>query len=675
MSTPVPLSPSISLPDLLGKFSLPPCADIILRSSDSHDFLVQKLYVVDSSPVLGKQITAATCHSIGPDSEGEPHPTSYLPKITTTPKPSCEATSVDGETKDTLLQVPIVPVAEDHTIISSLLTFVFPVSSVLPPTIEQILELLSVAEKYRMTNALTQIRDCASRRDPPFICPENALHVYCLALNYGLIKETLEAAEITLKSPMTVESLEDKLDTIPGMTLYKLWKYRQRVLVNLTVSLIDSDEFFSSKVYRILCDAALACVELSDYDNARGIPLWLDDYIDSVTEDLGCLDLTTFHLTLSSHVSPTGSRCEHCTFIPQKTIREFWTALTAVVREGIRNAEVELSVSEEEIRSQSSIFATTEALPLPEGLNLPGADVILRSSDLISFHVHKSILAISSPFFTDLFSLPQPPDGEVIGGLPVVQVSEDAELLYSLFTVLYPIPSEIPDSYEKALALLSASQKYNMTTVQSTIRSEIGRQLPTTEAAFRAYAIAYSKQLIPEIETTARLTLDHPMTFEVIADALPLFEGSALSDLVRFRKRCRDNFVSFFDGFVDGSDNLSSIWFGCQKTKRPLSASQNDKAVLAGWLCDLILQHTKSLKGSYTHPLPNPSSLREDFVVALRAHVSGTSCPSCSRLGATEGVAFYDQLTRRISEVRDEEPFRRDAGVSNMSVDLGNPDA
>ncbi|KAH8981767.1 hypothetical protein EDB86DRAFT_2760518, partial [Lactarius hatsudake] len=175
-----------------------------------------------------------------------------------------------------------------------------------------------------------------------------------------------------------------------------------------------------------------------------------------------------------------------------------------------------------------------------------------QSSDLVSFHVHKSILAsISSPFWNDLFSLSQPPDGEVVKGLSVVQVSEGVELLHSLFTgtVLYPIPFAIPDSYEKTLALLTASQKYNMTMVLSAIRSEIGRQLPTTEAAFRAYAIACSKQLIPEIETAVHLTLDHPMTFKVIADALPLFEGSALSDLVCFCKRCHDNLVSFFDDF------------------------------------------------------------------------------------------------------------------------------
>ncbi|KAH8985637.1 hypothetical protein EDB86DRAFT_2327512 [Lactarius hatsudake] len=601
-------------------------------------------------PALAEQIMAATCHSVGPEATSEA---------------SHEATSVNGEAKDTLL--PVVQVAEDHAIISSLLTFVFPVPPILPPTVEQILELLSAAEKYGMTTALIRIRDCASRRDPPFICPENALDVYCLALKYGLIKETLEAAEVTLKSPMTIEDLEDKLDTMPSVTLYKLWKYRQRVLENLDVILIQ--EFFESEVYRILNDAVLDCLELSDYGQHRGIPLWLDEYFDSVAGDPSCFDLTTFHLAQSSHVSPANSHCEDCASIPHETIRELWTALTTVVRECTRKAELDFSLTEGEIRSQTStLLATAEALPLPKGLNLTGADVVLRSSDLVSFHVHKSILAMSSPFFTDLFSLPQPPDGEVIEGLPVVQVPEDAELLHSLFTVLYPIPSAIPESYEKTLALLAASQKYNMTTVLSNVRSEIGRQLPTTEASFRAYAIACNKQLTPEIEAAARLTLDHPMTFEVIADALLLFEGSALGDLVRFRKRCHDNLVSFFDGFVDGSDSLSKIWFGCRKTKR----DQHDKPILAGWVRDLISQHTEKLEETYTNALPNPSSLRKEFVAALRTHVSSTKCSSCSMVCATEGEAFHNQLYRKISKARDKEPFRLAAEVSNTpGGDLG----
>ncbi|KAH9174361.1 hypothetical protein EDB89DRAFT_566959 [Lactarius sanguifluus] len=641
-------SKSTSLPDLLGTSSLLH-ADIILRSSDGHVFQVQRFYVVDSSPVLREQIMAvSTFHGVGLEVS--------------------EATAMNSEANDKPL-LPVIQLAESHTLISALLTFVFPVPPVLPPTIEQILDLISVAQKYEMATALIRIRDCASRREPSLICPETALRVFSLAHEYGLLEEARQAAEETLKFPMTIQDFEDKLDIIPGAALSDLWKYRQQVLANLAVSL--HEEFYESELCQTL--ASLYCSDANNADGSK-IPLWIDSYLYDIEDNLAIFNLTAFHLALSSHVSPTGDGCEHCVLIPGETLNDIWTALTAVLHGSIRKAKSDFLLTQEETRSQSSILTTMGALPLPEGLNMQGADVILRSSDLVSFRVHKSILAISSPFWNDLFSLPQPPDDEVVEGLPVVQVSEDSELLHSLFTVLYPIPLAIPDSYEKALALLAASQKYNMTTVLSTIRSEIGRQLPTTEAAFRAYAIAWRKQLIPEIETTARLTLDHPMTFKVIADALPVFEGSALSDLVHFRKRCRDNLVSFFEGFVDGSDNLSRIWFGCRKTKRPISASQNGKAILARWLRDLILQHTKSLKGTYTNPLPNPSSLREDFVAALRTHVSQTNCSSCPTLWTTEGEAFHDQLSGRISKARDEEPFRLDAGASlaNTSGDLGN---
>jgi hypothetical protein len=282
---------------------------------------------------------------------------------------------------------------------------------------------------------------------------------------------------------------------------------------------------------------------------------------------------------------------------------------------------------------------------------MQGADIILCSSDLVSFRVHKSILAISSPFFNDMFSLPQPCDDKVVDGYPLVHVSEDSELLHSLLTALYPIPSVIPESYEKTLALLSAAQKYDMSTALSKFRSEIGRQLPTTEDSFRAYAIASSKQLIPEMETAARLTLDHPMTFEAIGDGLPLFEGSAMRDLVRFRKRCHDKLLLFFEGFADGSNSLLEIWFGC--TQNPF-IFQSDKELFPGWFIDLISRFTEGLKEAYTNPFPKPSSLRKDFIATLLPHISMDECSDCSTGYATEGEAFLDELCCRVSKARDE---------------------
>jgi len=70
-------------------------------------------------------------------------------------------------------------------------------------------------------------------------------------------------------------------------------------------------------------------------------------------------------------------------------------------------------------------------------------------------------------------SLPQPSDNELVDGLPLVRLSEDAEVLNSILTMLYPIPSVMPNSYDECLMLLAASQKYDMVGVQSRIRAKI----------------------------------------------------------------------------------------------------------------------------------------------------------------------------------------------------------
>jgi hypothetical protein len=87
-------------------------------------------------------------------------------------------------------------------------------------------------------------------------------------------------------------------------------------------------------------------------------------------------------------------------------------------------------------------------------------NLILRSSDLVDFRVHKSVLATVSPFFKDLLSLPQPSDSEIVDGLPVVQLPEGSELLNSFVSILYHVRrTVIPDSYEKVLHLLATCQQ------------------------------------------------------------------------------------------------------------------------------------------------------------------------------------------------------------------------
>jgi hypothetical protein len=176
------------------------------------------------------------------------------------------------------------------------------------------------------------------------------------------------------------------------------------------------------------------------------------------------------------HIRGAKEGCE-CASIPNQTIREFWEALASVVHGCFENvsvvdvpsclgcraflqAESALSLVREREDPQAQISSCTSPPERPEPFDIPDANLIVRSSDLVDFRVHKPVLAMASPFFNDLLSLPQPSDSEIVDGLPVVQLSESSELLNSLISILYPVCTVMPNSYEKCcICLRLASQR------------------------------------------------------------------------------------------------------------------------------------------------------------------------------------------------------------------------
>jgi hypothetical protein len=283
---------------------------------------------------------------------------------------------------------------------------------------------------------------------------------------------------------------------------------------------------------------------------------------------------------------------------------------------------------------------------------MPNADVVLRSSDLVHFRVHKLVLAMSSPFFSDMFSLPQPPDGTAPDELPVVQLSEDSEVLNSLISMLYPIPPEIPSSSVNILALLAAAAKYDMDAALSFIRVEASRRglhLSRSEV-FRVYAVACSKGLIPEMETAARLTLGHPLTFESIGDELRLFEGWALRDLANFRLRSMHNFCSNWESFSDWHKGPSKIWVGC-----PSSKGSNKDRRLPTWLIGGFLVGSTGrpvmvdrlepiLMKRFTATIPTSVQLRDEYLKTLQTHVNEKDCNFCMKVHIVEGEIFCAKM-------------------------------
>ena len=287
---------------------------------------------------------------------------------------------------------------------------------------------------------------------------------------------------------------------------------------------------------------------------------------------------------------------------------------------------------------------------------------------------------MSSQFFDDMFSLPQPQlsDKDVVDGLPVVRLSEDAEVLSGLITTLYPISFGLPNTYDKALALLAASQKYDMVGVRSRIRAEIqSRTFPTLTGAetFRSYAISSGGQLPSEAEKFARLTLEFPMTFEYLGDELPSFQGWALRDLADYRKRCRDNLVSCFESFLKLDQPPFNIWIPCNDSRY----SYSNTSIAGGrtgsspsWLTQLFQKHLNESREAFSKSLFNPQSIRDLYLSALKDHISSSDCLACAKVHALDGEKFCKELTDRLtvalSEVCTSSITRRDHESLNIHL-------
>ena len=285
-----------------------PSSDVVLRSCDSHNFRMPKLYIIISSPVLRELILRSVSNTSDVPSGEEPGP---LP--------------------------PVVKLPESKATLYSLLTFIFPVAPILPSTTEKIMELLAVAQKYQMDSVLSHIRGAIARQDLPFIRPETALHVYFLAQEHRLRQEAVQAARVTLRLSMTIEDLGDKLE-FPGMTgayLHELWKYHKRVRNNLRSRFLE----ICYSVWHNLPDSddidSKGCRD--PYTSSDGdqyfFPQWFGNYIELIAEAPHHLDPIEFENAWARHIqNKRYSRCS-CVDISGKTIRTLWDALRAAVHE------------------------------------------------------------------------------------------------------------------------------------------------------------------------------------------------------------------------------------------------------------------------------------------------------------------------------------------------------
>ncbi|KAK0504381.1 hypothetical protein EDD18DRAFT_1133362 [Armillaria luteobubalina] len=159
------------------------------------------------------------------------------------------------------------------------------------------------------------------------------------------------------------------------------------------------------------------------------------------------------------------------------------------------------------------------------------SDVILVSSDEIAFHAHKAILSLASPFFKDMFTLPQP---MIITSKPIISMAEDSEMLDKILRFCYPCSRSV-----LFRVLMIMVRKYLMDDVARRARPELRKYVQ--KEPLRVFAIAYSFQWKEEIDEAVKWFLSRPLLdydARDIAELDALDSARVLFSLFKFHREC-----------------------------------------------------------------------------------------------------------------------------------------
>ncbi|KAI0039403.1 hypothetical protein FA95DRAFT_1612598 [Auriscalpium vulgare] len=605
-------------------------ADIILRSSDSFDFRITRSILEKASPV----IKALILKHAGP--------VTFTFALNTT----------DGA-------LPVVVLGERRDTLASLLSVIFPVALILPTTLEQTLCVLAAAQKYEMPFAMTLIRRLLPLNTFELPTPAHVLHAFNLAWKLRLKQEAVALARLSLGRPMKIGDLGQDLREVSGLALHQLVTCRAHCVDALRQGI---NKFRSSPAYH----------ENSPWKQSGGVAYWYDSFLTRAVADPKELNEDKFHWTWATHVkqrypsgkattSPTG---EFCVTFSLALLRSMWDTVEAQMAEGLRQVENLLT-----FEGDHGAVACTQ---LPDSFDAPcdqaDADVILRSSDGKDFPVRRAILAMASPVFQDMFSLPLPPalkpahqtDEPRKDGLHIVPMSENSKVLAEVLRWVYPLPATPPTTFDQAALLISCMLKYEMESVAGTLRRCLTAPshptqhvLINSDNALQVYALATKYRLAEECHLAARQTLRKALTWTHLGSDLRLINGDALHELYQYHERCRKAVCDCVNKAISGYAPSAGTWKRTVGNAGRCPNAQKTSLVPEWW--SAFLQAVVRKMDSDAVPTYEETVVgHEVFRSGLNAHVKDAGCQACLTIYAEGGDKFSAMLRAEIEAAIDE---------------------
>ncbi|KZV74616.1 hypothetical protein PENSPDRAFT_625626 [Peniophora sp. CONT] len=183
----------------------------------------------------------------------------------------------------------------------------------------------------------------------------------------------------------------------------------------------------------------------------------------------------------------------------------------------------------------SNTASSSPTISTSSVFNFEDADVTLRSSNGVDFHVHRWPLSKASPFFAALFSLPQA-YSTTVGQRITCDMSEDSQTTELLLAFCYPrslceepLLDDITD-VERALTL---AKKFDLNFVIRPAERALERIAATTPDL--VYAMAWRYELSRIVRLAALASLEHPFLPHATTSSFAGVPAEALVQLWGYR--------------------------------------------------------------------------------------------------------------------------------------------
>ncbi|KIL64171.1 hypothetical protein M378DRAFT_163655 [Amanita muscaria Koide BX008] len=188
------------------------------------------------------------------------------------------------------------------------------------------------------------------------------------------------------------------------------------------------------------------------------------------------------------------------------------------------------------------------------------ADLIIRSSDSVSFFVLKSLIHLVSPQFDQVFPSRKTDDGKFL-----IHVPQDSKVLHQLLSIIYHYINEADISdFQLYISVAEAARDCKMTTIEKRLRRLPLNSPLIVKEPLKVYALATALRCEDAAKLAALNTLSLPLQEMGYIKELSRITGEDLYRLVNFRFKCGEvacESLAADAGFKQfGPSNWNKLW-------------------------------------------------------------------------------------------------------------------